>query len=66
LSDEKIASDFRSWARDERMAWQKVMAQDPFLPSPLLPVGYLGKAIWDQRIEELRLAGEQIAQFHLS
>ena len=65
LSDEKIAHGFRSWAREERMAWQEVLAQDPFLPSALLPDGYIGKEIWRQRIETLRLAGEQIAQFRL-
>ncbi|MCI0537251.1 MAG: hypothetical protein L0Z50_18710 [Verrucomicrobiales bacterium] len=47
----------QQWARHERAAWQAVLRADPFLPSKLLPGGYLGKEVWQMRNAALRQAG---------
>ncbi|MFA6288713.1 MAG: hypothetical protein WC661_15120 [Opitutaceae bacterium] len=43
----------RQWATRERTAWASVTACDPFLPSALLPAGYVGRKCWSQRVELL-------------
>lgn len=51
------------WAREERAAWQEVVAVDPFLPRSLWPPGYPGEKVWKRRCAELRSAGRLVAGF---
>ena len=46
------------WASQERAAWQAVLRNDPFLPTTLLPAGYVGQEVWSVRTKVLRQAGE--------
>jgi len=39
----------RRWADHERKLTARVLALDPLLPEALLPPGYRGRAIWEQR-----------------
>jgi phenylacetic acid degradation operon negative regulatory protein len=48
------------WARLEQAAWLEAMSVDPLLPSVLLPDGYLGKEVWQMRVEVLKQAKELI------
>lgn len=45
----------RQWLRYENEAWLAAVAADPLLPSVLLPQNYLGKQIWQKRLEILPL-----------
>ena len=49
----------REWASEERAAWNAVIEVDPFLPSMLLPKGYLGREVWRLRNVVLREAGHR-------
>lgn len=41
--------EIQSWIRTEQAAWSAAVAEDPLLPTCLLPPDYLGKKVWDQR-----------------
>ncbi len=49
----QAAAPLRRWARAEREAWRDAVSDDPLLPRPLLPEGYLGQRVWRQRQEVL-------------
>jgi phenylacetic acid degradation operon negative regulatory protein len=49
----KAAGLWHRWARAEREAWLEAVSDDPLLPRPLLPDGYLGERVWKQRQEVL-------------
>ena len=52
----------RRWARAEREAWLDAVSDDPLLPRPLLPTGYLGERVWTQRQEALAQAASLIRE----
>lgn len=37
------------WFREERRLWAEIIREDPFLPAALLPAGYPGRTVWEQR-----------------
>jgi phenylacetic acid degradation operon negative regulatory protein len=43
----------RVWLAREREAWLNAVQDDPLLPSPLHPAGYLGVAAWSRRQQVL-------------
>ena len=63
LCNESAAKSLLRWASLEREAWLDAVSYDPLLPRRILPTGYLGQKAWQQRVEVLRLAGEQIKRF---
>lgn len=46
----------RRWALAERVAWARIVSIDPFLPQCLLPSGYLGQRVWQERVRALAMA----------
>ncbi|MDD2763008.1 MAG: PaaX family transcriptional regulator C-terminal domain-containing protein [Opitutaceae bacterium] len=54
-------ANLRAWAARERAIWQEVVAIDPFLPEPLLPVAYLGRRAWIRRSSVLNTLGNTLA-----
>jgi len=56
------AGPLRRWARTEREAWLDAVSGDPLLPRPLLPNGYLGERVWQQRRETLAQAHNLIGE----
>ena len=42
-----------SWLDTEHCAWREIVRLDPFLPAPLHPKGYRGRAAWSARMEAL-------------
>ncbi|TSA35391.1 MAG: hypothetical protein D4R65_04430 [Verrucomicrobiaceae bacterium] len=48
-----IPSDRNEWFREERRIWGAIIREDPFLPAALLPDGYPGKTVWEQRVKLL-------------
>lgn len=63
LRDNAAARALQRWAADERAAWHAAVEIDPLLPKRLLPPDYLGCRAWEQRIEVLRQAGQQLQTF---
>lgn len=63
LHDSAAARALQRWAGDERSAWHAAVEIDPLLPRRLLPPDYLGCRAWQQRIEVLRQAGQQLRTF---
>jgi phenylacetic acid degradation operon negative regulatory protein len=63
VANETEAKLLRAWADSERKGWWRAVSSDPLLPECLLPVVYLGKEAWRQRLQTLRLAGRQIQGF---
>jgi phenylacetic acid degradation operon negative regulatory protein len=47
-----------AWADAEHAAWRRALEFDPLLPSPLLPVDYLGREVWRRRREVFAQAGK--------
>jgi len=45
-----IPSVRNDWFREERRIWAAIIRVDPFLPATLLPAGYPGQAVWEQRM----------------
>jgi phenylacetic acid degradation operon negative regulatory protein len=63
LRDVAAAKALQRWAAAEREAWRSAVEFDPLLPRQLLPSDYLGCRVWQQRIEVLRQAGQQLQTF---
>ena len=63
VRDEAAAKLFREWAERERLTWQAAVAEDPLLPEPLLPPGYLGREAWRARKKAMRTAAELLRAF---
>jgi len=38
-----------AWLREERGLWGAITREDPFLPAALLPEGYPGREVWEER-----------------
>lgn len=55
------SSSFRSWAERECSAWTHIVACDPFLPAPLLPASYPGRAACSRRVRLLTSLGQMMA-----
>jgi phenylacetic acid degradation operon negative regulatory protein len=55
-------ADWSAWIDAEFRGWQAVTRLDPFLPEPLLPEGYAGKAVLQARQEALREAARAVAE----
>jgi len=60
-SDAAARVRLHRWARLEQAAWLEAMSVDPLLPSGLLPDAYLGKQVWQRRVEVLKRARELIS-----
>jgi len=56
------AEKLLAWARAELATWKAVVDADPFLPEGLLPDGYDGKRVWEERKQTLREAAELAAR----
>ena len=54
------AEAMHRWAKLERIAWLEAVSADPLLPDSLLPTGYLGKQVWQERIRTLAEASRLI------
>ncbi len=65
LKDETAAKMLLRWATAEREAWLTAVSNDPLLPENILPSNYLGRQVWQRRIEVLRKAGKQLQTFHI-
>ena len=63
LDSKTEARSLLNWATAERQAWNAAMINDPLLPEKLLPTGYLGRKVWQRRVEVLRKAGKQLNTF---
>lgn len=63
LGNEAAAKSLLRWAAVEREAWLDAVTKDPLLPERILPVDYLGKQAWQQRIEVLQAASRQLQTF---
>ncbi|HRY52149.1 MAG TPA: PaaX family transcriptional regulator C-terminal domain-containing protein [Candidatus Paceibacterota bacterium] len=63
LNTEKAAGVFHRWIGEEQRAWLQAVRHDPLLPACLLPRDYAGRKAWDQRLETMSEAGEQMRQF---
>jgi phenylacetic acid degradation operon negative regulatory protein len=50
----------RGWCAQERQAWLAALEHDPLLPECLLPKGYLGRQVWQQRLKVMREAAESL------
>jgi len=61
--NEGAARALLRWAAAEREAWLHAVANDPLLPSRILPLGYLGRQSWQMRVEVLRAAGQALRSF---
>lgn len=48
-----VPSDRNEWFREERRLWAAIVREDPFLPATLLPDGYPGRTVWEQRMKLL-------------
>lgn len=64
LRDETAAKAFRRWTGDERVAWLSAVSADPLLPEALLPQSYRGREAWQNRLQTLQRAAEQIRGFN--
>lgn len=53
------ADDLLKWGRLEFGAWKDVVSMDPFLPERLLPDGYTGQEVWEERKSVLRKAAKR-------
>jgi phenylacetic acid degradation operon negative regulatory protein len=53
-------SDWQAWLAAEQRGWTKIRTLDPFLPEPLWPAGYAGRAVWTARLEALIAAGQAV------
>jgi len=62
--DSSGASRLHRWLREERLAWMKVLKNDPFLPDVLHPPGYLGKKAWKRRLKLMKAAGRLMRTFN--
>lgn len=49
------------WAQNEKRLWLDAVSGDPLLPDNLLPNGYLGKRVWEERIRVLADASRLIS-----
>ena len=58
--EDEPAHDLRRWAQLEKAAWLEAVYADPLLPDQLLPAGYLGKKVWQERIRSLTAAARLI------
>lgn len=54
------AAHLRDWGRQERESWNRLVSLDPFLPNCLLPKGYQGRVVWEQRKAALRRFGAHL------
>ena len=63
LRDDAAAQSFRKWAAQERAAWLAAVTEDPLLPELLLPQDYLGRKVWQMRVNTLRQAADQARSF---
>jgi DNA-binding transcriptional regulator PaaX len=54
--------DLLEWAQLELSAWKAVVDIDPFLPEKLLPDGYSGQWVWNERLETLQAASDRAMQ----
>jgi len=62
LSTVASQEDLLRWARLELDAWKSIVNIDPFLPDTLLPDGYPGKWVWEERLETLREASQKASE----
>jgi DNA-binding transcriptional regulator PaaX len=60
------ALTFQMWLREEQKAWMEVMSVDPLLPESLLPQGYLGQAVWNERVHTMAAAADQMRAIQLT
>ncbi len=60
LPDQDVRNQL-GWVRCEKKFWNQAVREDPLLPAPLLPDGYLGKEAWDQRQSTLTKIDIQLA-----
>jgi DNA-binding transcriptional regulator PaaX len=65
LNNKKRATALRQWAEMERLAWRDTVKWDPLLPQKLLPPGYLGRRVWQQRIDVLGQAKQDLHTFSM-
>lgn len=65
LNNEPAANRLRRWAELERLAWLEAVEDDPLLPSPLLPRGYMGKRAWRRRVKVLDQASRLLNTFRI-
>jgi DNA-binding transcriptional regulator PaaX len=65
LNNKRRATALRQWAEMERLAWRDTVKWDPLLPQKLLPPGYLGRRVWQQRIDVLGQAKRDLHTFSL-
>jgi phenylacetic acid degradation operon negative regulatory protein len=56
------ATEWAAWIAAEHRAWREILRHDPFLPEPLLPRDYVGRAVWQARDEALRACGRSLAE----
>jgi len=63
LHNHAAAKALQRWAAEERAAWHAAVESDPLLPRRLLPPDYLGCRAWQQRIQLLRRAAQQLRTF---
>lgn len=50
------AEKLQRWAHLERSTWKHAVSADPLLPDELLPAGYIGKKVWNERVNTLAAA----------
>jgi phenylacetic acid degradation operon negative regulatory protein len=60
---DRAAKVLLRWAATEREAWLDAVQHDPLLPERILPSDYLGRRVWERRVEALRDAGRQLRAF---
>lgn len=53
----------RAWLSEERRAWQRAAAGDPFLPARLLPADYTGRETWAARCDALSAVSALLRRF---
>ncbi len=63
LTTRTAARRLKEWATTERWAWLEVIELDPLLPAPLLPRGYMGKRVWNERARVLSKAARLLTTF---
>jgi hypothetical protein len=56
---------FTAWLRDERERWTEAIESDPFLPESLWPRDYVGRDVWQRRLDAMADAGRQMRSFSL-
>jgi len=63
LNTRTATATFHHWLREERQSWAAAMVIDPLLPACLCPSEYQGNAAWQERLEVMGRAAEQMRSF---